>query len=226
MKRLFNRILDYGHRAGVVALSFVMVFTMSVALAGCNQQADIAKVLAVLPTVEGIVNSVGSIVAGADPVIAVPVDAALATVDASFAVVEGILKTYQSNINAAPQSVIATLDAAIAAIQANLTTIQGLIPGLSAVIIAGISVGLTALESILSLVASLLPPSVASSLFPKSFKVLSGAKIVFGTHVAIPSPRSIAKDYNARIDAAGFKSNKKAHLHVPWIHLMSVPVLP
>ena len=225
--RLFDRILDYGHRMGVVALALVMVLTMSVAMAGCSQQSDIQKVLALLPEVEGITNSVAAIVAAADPAISMPVQASLAIIDASFATVQGILTTYENNLNSAPQSVLADLDAAIAAIQANLSSIEAQIPGLSAVIVMGINIGLSALQAIIGLIASLLPASAAAALFPKAFRALSGAGVAFGIPaVSVPSPRQFAKAYNAKMDAAGFKSNKKAHLHVPWMHIGPVPVMP
>jgi hypothetical protein len=225
--KLFDKILNYGHKAGVAALCLVLLLTVSVGLAGCTQQSAITKVLALLPTVEGITNSIGAIVAGADPAIALPVQASLAIVDASFATVQGILTTYENNLNSAPQSVIADLDAAIAAIQTNLSAIEAQIPGLSAVIVMGINIGLSALQAILGLIAGLLPASAAAALFPKAFKSLSAAGVSFGvSNLAIPTPRQFAKDYNAKMDAAGFKSNKKAHLHIPWVHVGPVPVLP
>lgn len=229
MNRIFDVLVNLGHRAGTVALAAVMFFVMTVGLAGCNQQADITKVLAILPTVEGITNSIGAAVAGVDPAIAVPVNMALATVDTSFAVVEGILKTYQGNLNSAPQSVLNDLDAAIAAIQSNLVAISGQIPGLSAAILAAVNVGLTALQAVLGFVASLLPAPVAAALFPKSYHLLVKAGVVFGTHAAVPSARSFAKSYNAQIDAVAggvFKSNKKLHVHVPWVRVAGLPVMP
>jgi hypothetical protein len=224
MNRIFNVILDLGHKGGVIALALVLVLSVSVGMAGCSQQADIERVLKLLPTVEGITNSIGAVVAGADPAIAMPVDAALAVIDTSFATVEGILTTYESNLNAAPQSVLDDLDAAIAAIQSNLSSIEAQIPGLSAVIILGINVGLSALQTILGFVASLLPASVAAKLFPKAFMALSAAHVAFGVKAVIPSPRDFTKSYNARIDAVGFKSNKKAHVPVPHLHVLGMPV--
>ena len=229
MKNVLNRILNYGYKSGTVTLALVLLFTMSVGLAGCNQQADIQKVLNLLPTVQGITNSIGAIVAGADPAIAMPVDAALVIVNTSFATVEGILKTYQNNLNSAPQSVINDLDAAIAAIQSNLVSIEGQIPGLSAAIIAGINVGLSALEAILGFVASLLPAPVAAKLFPKAFAALHNSGVAFGTNAVIPAARPFAQTFNANMDSVGngaFRSNKKAHIHVPWHRVLGVPVMP
>lgn len=229
MKNFLNDLINGGYKGGTLVLCLVMLFTMTVGLAGCNQQTDIQRVLNLIPTVEGITNSIGSLVASVDPAIAVPVNASLAIVDASFATVKGILTTYENNLSSAPQSVIATLDAAIAAIQTNLSAIEAQFPGLSAVIVAGISVGLSALEAILGYLANLLPASVATKLFPKSYKALAGRGITFGAMSTVPSDREFVKSYNNKIDAVAggtFKKNKKAHLHTPWIHVGPVPVLP
>ena len=236
MKNFVNDIINGGYKGGTLALCLVMLFTMTVGLAGCNQQQDIQRVLNLIPTVEGITNSVGSLVASVDPAIAVPVNASLAIVDASFATVKGILTTYENDLSSAPQSVIATLDAAIAAIQANLSAIQvnlsaieAQFPGLSAVIVAGISVGLSALEAILGYIANLVPASVAAKLFPKSYKLMAQRGVTFGAMSTVPSDREFVKSYNSKLDAVAggtFKKNKKAHLHTPWIHVGPVPVLP
>jgi len=229
MKDFINKIINGGYKGGTIAMCLVMLFTMTVGLAGCNQQQDIQRVLNLIPTVEGITNSVGSLVASVDPAIAVPVNASLAIVDASFATVKGILTTYENDLSSAPQSVIATLDAAIAAIQANLSAIEAQFPGLSAVIVAGISVGLSALEAILGYIANLVPASVAAKLFPKSYKLMAQRGVTFGAMSTVPSDREFVKSYNSKLDAVAggtFKKNKKAHLHTPWIHVGPVPVLP
>jgi hypothetical protein len=63
--------------------------------------------------------------------------------------------------------------------------------------------------------------------FPKSFQALSAHRVAFGVVVSVPSPRQFAQDYNAKMDAAGLKGNKKAHLHIPWAHhFLGMPVLP
>ena len=229
MKDFINKIINGGYKGGTIAMCLVMLFTMTVGLAGCNQQQDIQRVLNLIPTVEGITNSVGSLVASVDPAIAVPVNASLAIVDASFATVKGILTTYENDLSSAPQSVIATLDAAIAAIQTNLSAIEAQFPGLSAVIVAGISVGLSALEAILGYIANLVPASVAAKLFPKSYKLMAQRGVTFGAMSTVPSDREFVKSYNSKLDAVAggtFKKNKKAHLHTPWIHVGPVPVLP
>jgi hypothetical protein len=193
--------------------------------AGCTALSDIEKVLAFLssPSIEGIANSILSIISAFDPPLAVPVQAALVLIEAGFQTADQIILAYESNINGIPQSVLADLDAAVAAINANIAKIEAEIPNMSAIVKAGINVGLDALQTILGFLASIIPAATAAAMFPKSYSALSARGIRFGVTAYIPTTRAFAQDYNSKMDAAGFKH---AHIHVPWFSIGKVPIFP
>jgi hypothetical protein len=183
-------------------------------LQGCNASTDLQKVLALLPTVEAIGNSVLSVVAAIDPAIGVPVKAAVTIIESSFTIVEGIIKAYQTNIAGMPPSVLNDLDAAIAAISSEMNAIESQFPNISPGIASAISIGLAAFQTILGLIAALLPAPVAAQMFPRAFSSLAQRHITIGISAgAIPTPRAFAQNYNARIKNAG---HPEAQIHVPW----------
>jgi hypothetical protein len=195
-----------------------------VPMVGCSAASDIAKVLALLPTIEGIAQTVATVIAGIDPAVGVPIQTALGLITTAFSVVESVISTYKENIAGIPQSVLADLDAAIAAIQTNISNIENLFPNLSVAVKAGITIGLEAFNTILKLVASLIPAPVVAAKLPRTYAALSARGFAFGVQVTvIPSRREFAQSYNSKMDAAGFK---KAHIHVPWVTMFGIPVAP
>ena len=209
-RRKFN-----GHLVkGALALSMVPPAFL---LSGCAQQSTIQEVLKLLPTISGIITTVGTVISAVDPALVLPITAALAVIGSSFMIVQNILTMYESNLSGAPAGAIGTLDAAIAAIQTQISQIEAEFPNLSLLVKAGISVGLTAFQTILGFIASLLPAPAAAQLFPKAYARLAAKGIVFGTTVNVPSRRTFAINYNAQMDAAGWKGYKHNHIHVPLL---------
>ena len=210
--RIFKKALEF---LSVGAIGLMLAFVPAVALTGCSASSDLQKVLALLPTIEEVSNSVLTVVATLDPALGAPIKLAVQGVEAGLQEAGQIITAYQSNIANMPDTVVAKLDALIAAIQSNLESIQQAFPQLPSIVVAGITVGLLAFQSILSLIASIVPAEAAMLMFPKSFKALSLHGVMFGVQSGpIPSPREFAKDYNQKISQAGFKS---ARIHVPWI---------
>lgn len=191
---------------------------------GCATQADITKILNLLPMIGGIVTTVGTVLASVDPAIALPITMALAIVKASFAIIEGILTQYQSNIPGIPQTILGTLDAAAAAIGSALTSIEALFPNLSASVKSALGVAIATFQAVLGFIASLIPSVMASS-FPKAAAMFSARHITIGASVIIPTARAFAQNYNAKMDKAWGK-DKKCHIHVPWVKWGDVPVAP
>ena len=200
---------EFSKLAGVGSLALTIP-----ALQGCNSSTDLQKVLALLPTVEAIGNSVLDVVATIDPALGVPIKAAVAIIEASFTIVQSIIKTYQNNIAGMPPSVLNDLDAAIAAISSQLGNIEAQFPNISPAVASAISIAVAAFQTILSLIAALLPAPVAAQMFPRSFALLAQRHITIGIASGpIPTPREFAENYNQRIKNAGFKH---ATVHVPW----------
>jgi hypothetical protein len=198
-----------GSGAAAVALGGV-----SLELEGCTPTSVIAEVLKLLPTIGSIVKTVGTVIAGIDPGIALPVGAALAIIESAFTIVQNILTQYEANLGNIPQTILAALDAALASITSQISAIEALFPGLPAAVTAGINVALAAFQTILTLIASLLPAPVAATMFPRSYASLSARHVQFGATVQVPTPRQWAQSYNSKMSASGWPE-KKCHIRVP-----------
>jgi hypothetical protein len=185
-------------------------------LEGCTAEATINKVLALLPTVSGIANTIGGVISAVDPALSLPITMALGAITAAFAIVKGILTQYESNLGSAPQTVLQTLDNAIASVESQIASIEALFPNLSAVVKAGIEIGLSAFQTILGFIASLIPAPVAQSMFPRASAALNAnhVALAFGVAVTVPSHKEWARTYNSRMTASGWR-DKKCHLSVP-----------
>lgn len=193
-------------------------------LAGCSASTDLEKVLALLPTVGEIAASVGSVIAAVDPGIGTLISAALKIIGASFTEIQNIVSAYQSNIAGMPPTIINKLDAAVAAVSSELSAIEAQIPGVPAIVAVGINVGLAAFQAILGYLAAVIPAPVAAANLKVSYPLLSAQGVRFGVAVVnIPTPRQFAESYNSKIGNAGFS---KARIHVPWIRVKGIPVLP
>ena len=213
-----RRLFIINSAKGMLAIKVLGVATLggaAISMSGCDQATTIAKVLKILPTVQGIVDVAGTIVETADPAIALPVTASLGVIDASFKIIQGVLTTYESNLATAPAGVIGTIDNAISSIETEITNIESFFPNLSPLDKAGIQVALESFETILGYIASLLPAAAASATFPKAYASLAQHKHKFGVAVSVPSKRDFAKSFNSNIDAAGWKGQKHVHISVP-----------
>lgn len=217
-----NRREFIGHLAKGAAVVALCGATMQ--LSGCDVAADLAKVLALLPAVGEIANTIATVIAGIDPALGVPIQVALGIITTSFAILQNVITTYQANIAGIPYSVLGDLDAAIEAIETQIVNIEAMFPKLSAAVKSGITIGLGAFETILKLLASLIPKQTAAQMLPKSFRKFAGRGVEYGVTVTvIPTRREFATSYNHKMDAAGYKH---AHIHVPWVKVLGVPVMP
>jgi len=212
-------------------LCSLLIILLPVGVIGCSVaqiQADIQKIITLIPSFSGIVTSILAILAAAG-VKSTAAGTAIATAfsDASTigSDILATIKTYQSNIAAMPATTLSQLDAWIAAFQSELTTIQAQFPQLSTTLVAAINAAIIAGESLLAYLAAVLPAPVAQFALPRSFQALNAAGIRFGAQAAvvIPDQRTYAKAYNARIKAAGYG---KYDVHVNWIHAGPFPVWP
>jgi hypothetical protein len=191
---------------------------------GCSATTDLQLVLKLLPTVGGIVLVVGNLVAALDPGIGSVIGSALSIVGASFSDIQAIIAKYKTNIAGMPATTLERLDGLIAAVASQMTVIEGQFHGISAALAAGINVGLAAFQAILGYLGAILPTPVAAARFPKAFAAMSARGVKFGAAmISIPSERAFAKDFNSKMDAAGFHGN---HIHVDWVHLGPVPIAP
>jgi phage-related protein len=212
-----NRREFMGLVSRLAAFMFLLA-TSALSLVGCSAGSVVQKVLALLPTIEAIANTIASVLAAVDPGIGTAIKAALAIVETSFTIVQNIIKQYQSNIAGMPSTVLNDLDAAIAAIQTQITQIEAQFPNLPVLVVTGINVGLAAFQTILTLIAALIPAPAAAAAFPKAYAKLSARGIKFGvTPAFIPTPRELAQSYNHDIKQAGFP---QAQVHVPWNHTL------
>lgn len=203
-------------------LCALLIVMLPICVIGCSVaqvQADIAKVIQLLPSVAGIVTSVLSILAAArvktsnaGTVIAT----GMADVGTLANDILGVLKTYQSNIAAMPPTVLNQLDQWIAALQGEITTLQAQFPQIPTNVVTALNVAFTSVEAILGYLAVILPAPAAQAMFPRSFPALSAAGVKFGnasTVVIIPSQRDFASTYNRNMRSAGFKH---ATIHENW----------
>jgi hypothetical protein len=193
-------------------------FTETFFMWACSQSSVVGKILALLPTVEAIANTVANVLVAVDPAIGTIVKTALGVIETSFTLVQNIIKAYQNNIAGMPTTVLNELDAAISAISSQIANIEAQFPTLPALVIAGISAGLGAFQTILTLIASIIPAPTAAQSFPRTFAALSPRGVRFGVEVtAVPSPQDVAKTYNDKVVRAGFP---QAKVHVPWAHVI------
>lgn len=234
MSGLANRFLDvlfsriFWRKFFTIALCFLLV-TMVVGCSVSQVEADIQKVITLLPSAAGIVTSILSILAAAG-VRTTTAGNIIATgfQDAGTAASDilAILNTYKSNIASMPPTVLNKLDTLIAAISSQMSAIQQQFPQIPAAVAAGINVGISAFLSILTYLAAILPAPVAQFALPRSFNTLSAAGIRFGAaaNVVIPSQREFSKSFNNKIGATHLKGAKK--IHVNWVHAGAVPLWP
>lgn len=215
METNMNRRKFCGHLVGGAA-ALALVSGGAVMLSGCPSQTSVInEVLKLLPTISGIAQTVGNIVGGLDPALALPIATALGIITAAFTVIQTVLTQYEQNLSAAPNSVWQTLDDAVASIEAQISSIEALFPKLSEIVKAGVQVALGAFQSILGFIASLMPAPMARLSTPKAYASLNSRGIAFGVAVQVPSRRQFAKTYNASMDAAGLKGQHGVHIHVP-----------
>jgi hypothetical protein len=205
-----------GHLSTGALLASVGVLDMQ--MFSCTPSTVVSKILALLPTVEAIANTVANVLVAVDPAIGTLVKVALGILETSFTEIEAIIKQYQTNIAGMPPTTLNKLDALIEAISTQIANIEAQFPNLPPLVVAGISAGLAAFETILNLIASIIPAPAAASLLPRAYAKCSARGIKFGVQVGVvPTPRELALSYNERVRNAGFP---QATVHVPWNHVL------
>jgi len=217
-------IMNRRRFVGTLTLSAAVV-AMGGGTAGCSAETDLEKVLALLPTVGDIIDVVGEGIATLDPGIGTAIGAALTIIGKSFAQIQTIVSTYKSDMAGIPPTLLNELDAAISAVMTEMTAIEGDIPGLPTVVAAGINVGLAAFQSILGYLGAVIPAPVAAAMFPRSYNMAVTRGVRFGTLTVVPSAREFQKTFNSRIHAAG-AGWKKYSVHVNWVRVGSIPIVP
>lgn len=210
---------------------FVLALCICLALTGCTLsqvQTDLQKVIADLPSILQIAGEIIVIVGAVkgDPALTPDLmnqaKQAQTAVVADLTVIQQVLTAYQSGLATAPASVLTKLDDAIAAIQQNLMALEAAFHVTSPTTQAAIGAVTTAVSAFLLGVVSLIPTPVAAQSFPKSMKLSVLAQSSPGPLLPyiIPTRRALAQGYN------GKQPVKAAHVHVPWMKLGPVPVMP
>jgi hypothetical protein len=210
--------------ASIFFLCAVLVFVPAV-LIGCTGaqiQADVQTILNDMPTVISIVASILQIVplfAAAPQGLASQVTTYEGKAVAALQLIKSDITVYETNLAAMPQSVIGEIDAAVATAQQSLAQIESLLNVANANVVAAIAaVAATANTFFLGLM-TLIPVSALAAA-PYTRHVLESVATPSG--YVIPTARTLAKTYNSRVAHVA----PKARVHVPWVHLGPIPVLP
>jgi hypothetical protein len=214
-------------------------------LGGCNStqvEADIQKVIALLPTAVQIAGSILNIVAAAEgnsapsaTVLATVKDAS-GQVQADLTLANSLVAQYQTDLASAPAGVLGQIDAAIADAQQNIGAILSAVHVANATVVAAVNSAIASVQTvILALIAVLPAAAPAAALFPKLTASLHAAGIQPASpsggpgrvKVAVPTPRAFAKSFNndARVVAAQ-QAYPSAQIKVPVPHarIFGVPL--
>jgi hypothetical protein len=210
----------------------------TVTLGGCNAtqvEADIQKVIALLPTAVQIAGSILNIVAAAEGS-AGPSAGLLATVKAASGQVQSdltlansLVAQYQTDLASAPAGVIGQIDAAVADVQQNITAILGAVHVANPTIVAAVNSAVASIQTVILALIAILPATVAAASLPKLNASLKTAGIQPGSaKPAVPSAHAYAKAFNAdaNVDAAQ-RTYPKARIKVPVPHVrvLGIPML-
>lgn len=185
----------------------------AVTLEGCDStqvEADIQKVIALLPTAVQIAGSILNIVAAAEGASA-PSAALLATVknasgqiQADLTLANGLVAQYETDLASAPAGVLGQIDVAVADAQQNIGAILTAVHVANATIVAAVNSAIASVQTVILALIAVLPAPVATAAFPKLTASLASVGIQPGTvKVAVPSPHAYAKSFNndARVQA-------------------------
>ena len=206
-------------------------------LEGCNSaqvEADIQKVIALLPTAVQIAGSILNIVAAAKgesaPSVSViaAVKNASGQIQADLTLANGLVAQYETDLSSAPAGVLGQIDAAVADAQQNIGAILAAVHVANPTIVAAVNSAIASVQTVILALIAVLPAPVATAAFPKLSASLAASGIQPGTvKVVVPSPHAYAKSFNedARVQAAR-KAYPAAKIQVPVPHarIFGVPV--
>jgi hypothetical protein len=209
----------------------------TVTLGGCNStqvEADIQKVIALLPTAIQIAGSILNIVAAAEgnsaPSAAVldTVKNASGQVQADLTLASSLVAQYQTDLASAPAGVLGQIDAAVADAQQNIGAILSAVHVANATVIAAVNSAIASVQTVILALIAVLPAPARAALFPKLTASLHSAGIQPGSVKAgVPSAHAFAKSFNndARIEAAQQAyPNAQIKVPVPHARIFGVPL--
>lgn len=224
--KFLDRILPYTYRGAILTLCLVLCIVGAVALAGCSTaqvQADIQKVITLLPTAVSIAGSIVAIIAVAQghssPGALSQITSLSTEAQTGLNLAKDFVSKYQTNLASAPAGVIGQVDAAVATSQQDLSQILSVAHVFDANTVAAVNAAVVSVNTIMLALIAILP-AAAVSLFPK---MMASVRPNMTVQPQAVSARSVAKVYNRKITELGFSS---ARVHVPWFHLGPIPVLP
>jgi hypothetical protein len=209
----------------------------TVTLSGCNStqvEADIQKVIALLPTAVQIAGSILNIVAAAEGNSA-PSASVLATVknasgqvQADLTLANSLVAQYQTDLASAPAGVLGQIDAAVADAQQNIAAILSAVHVANATVVAAVNSAVASVQTVILALIAVLPAPAPAALFPKLSASLQAAGIQPGSvKVAIPTPHAFAKSFNndARIVAIRQAyPTTPIRVPVPHVRIFGVPL--
>ena len=209
----------------------------SVTIGGCNAtqvEADIQKVIALLPTAVQIAGSILNIVAAAEGNSA-PSSALLATVQnasgqiqTDLTLANSLVAQYETDLASAPAGVLGKIDAAIADAQQNMGAILSAVHIANPAVVAAVNSAIASVQTVILALIAILPTPATAALFPKLTASLQSAGIQPGSvKVAVPTPHAYAKSFNndARVVAVQKAyPSAKIKVPVPHAHVFGIPL--
>jgi hypothetical protein len=216
----------------------------TVTLGGCNStqvEADIQKVIALLPTAVQIAGSILNIVAAAEgnsapsATVLATVKNASGQVQSDLTLANSLIAQYQTDLASAPAGVLGQIDAAIADAQQNIGAILSAVHVANATVVAAVNSAITSVQTVILALIAVLPAPVTAALFPKLTASLHAAGIQPASppggpgsvKVPVPTPHAFAKSFNddARIVAARQAyPNAQIKVPVPHVRIFGVPL--
>ncbi len=209
----------------------------TVTLSGCNStqvEADIQKVIALLPTAVQIAGSILNIVAAAEgnsapsATLLATVKNASGQVQADLTLANSLVAQYQTDLASAPAGILGQIDAAIADAQQNVGAILSAVHIANPTIVAAVNSAIASVQTVILALIAVLPAAASAALFPKLTTSLQSAGIQPGSvKVAIPTPHAFAKSFNndSRIVAVQQAyPNANIRVPVPHAHILGVPL--
>jgi hypothetical protein len=209
----------------------------TVTLGGCNAtqaEADIQKVIALLPTAVQIAGSILNVVAAAEGGSAVSagllatVKSASGQVQSDLTLANSLVAQYQTDLASAPSGVIGQVDAAVADAQQNISAILAAVHIANPTIVAAVNSAVASIQTVILALLAVLPATVAAASLPKLSASLKTAGIQARSgKPEVPSARAYAKAFNgdANVDAAQ-RTYPKAHIkvQVPRARVLGIPI--
>jgi hypothetical protein len=201
----------------------------TVTLGGCNAtqvEADIQKVIALLPTAVNIAGSILNIVAaaeggsGASAGLLAAVKSGSGQVQSDLTLANSLVAQYQTDLASAPAGVIGQIDVAVADAQQNITAILAAVHVANPTIVAAVNSAVASIQTVILALIAVLPVVAAAASFPRLSAQLKASGVSAGAaKPALASPRAFAKAFNQDTNVAAVqRTYPKAHIKVPVPH--------